>query len=260
MERAEQARRAELLRTYHRAADPLLLPNAWDAASAREVAGAGFKVVATTSGGMAASLGWADGEQTPPTEIFAGVSRIVRAVDVPVTADIESGYGLSPEEIAERLLETGAVGCNLEDTDHTRDGALLGVEAQAERVAALKEATNRRGVDIVVNARIDVFVRHVGEANERVDIAVERARRYARAGADCVYPIGASADDLARFVDRFPGPVNGMVRPEVAPLSRLRMLGLARLSFGSVLERLSSVGLRQRLGMIAAWDDAWTVA
>lgn len=257
VERGEQSARASQLRAYHHAGSPLVLPNAWDAASARAVVAAGFQVVATTSGGVAESLGWADGEKTPPEEMLAAVARIAGAVDVPVTADLEAGYGLSPRELIERLVSTGAVGCNLEDIDHTREGALVATEVQAERLAEVKEAARGTGVDIVLNARIDVFLARVGEVDERVDLALERAHRYVEAGADCVYPIGAGEEALAAFVDRFPRPVNGMARPGLARFSRLRELGLARISFGSALQHLAVGSFRRRLGAIGEGDDGW---
>src|SRR5215468_461495 len=139
------AARAERLRALHHAGAPLLLPNAWDAASARAVAEAGLPAVATTSSGVARSLGWEDGERVPPAEMFAAVGRIARSVELPVTADIEAGYGLSPEAVAEQLLRAGAVGCNLEDTDHARPGALVDAERQALRIAGLKRAARAAG-------------------------------------------------------------------------------------------------------------------
>lgn len=255
VDRKDQAVRAQRLRALHHVGTPLVLPNAWDAASARAVVDAGFPAVATTSGGVAASLGWADGEQVPPVEMFAAVARIARAVDVPVTADIEAGYGLTPGELVERLIATGAVGCNLEDTDHAHGRTLVAAEVQAERVAAVRDAARVAGVDLVVNARIDVFVRQVGEPDERVEMALERARRYAEAGAECVYPIGADLTSLATFVARHRGPINGMARPGVAPFSRLLELGVARISFASALHRGAMEGLRRRLTAIAAGSD-----
>src|ERR1700730_12408318 len=136
--RAGLAEAAEQLRALHSGPTPLVLPNVWDAASARAVVEAGFPVVATTSSGVSASLGWADGERTPPDEMFAAVERIARAVDVSVTADIEGGYGLSPEDIVQRMLAVGAVGCNLEDTDHRTGTTLLDARTQADRLAAVK--------------------------------------------------------------------------------------------------------------------------
>ncbi len=254
---ARQRQLAERLRSFHHRDAPLVLPNAWDAVSARAVVAAGFEAVATTSGGMAVSLGFADGEQTPVDEMFAAVARISRAVDVPVTADVESGYGLAADELAGRLLASGAVGCNLEDTDHSGDGVLRPASAQAERIAALKEAAARLDGDLVVNARVDVFVRQVGAPAERVDLAVERALAYRRAGADCVYPILASEDEIAAFRRGDDGPVNAMVFGDRARLSVLLELGVARISFGSQLQHRAESSLRRALDAIARADDGW---
>lgn len=261
VELTEQVGRAAHLRSLHHGRRPLLLPNAWDAASAVAVAGCGFEAVATTSGGVAACLGYADGERTPPDEMFAAVARIARSVHLPVTADIESGYGLEPGELAERLVDTGAVGCNLEDTDHSVGGhALRPSAAQAERLGALREAAQRLGVDIVVNARVDVFLRQSGQMEERVQLALERANAYRRAGADCVYPIGATEDELARFLPEHTGPVNAMAQAGVVRISRLGSLGVARISFGSALHRQVTVDLRRLLEAIARSEDDWTAS
>jgi 2-methylisocitrate lyase-like PEP mutase family enzyme len=257
VDRGEQAARAAQLRALHHGDTPLVLPNAWDAASAADVVAAGFAVVATTSGGIAASLGYADGEHVPAHEMFAAVARIAGTVDVPVTADIESGYGLPAAEVARRLVEAGAVGCNLEDTDHSGGLVLRSTEEQVERIEALRASADHLGVNVVVNARVDVFVRREGEPAERVDLALERADAYQRAGADCVYPILASEEEIARFVAGHDGPVNGMVFGDLA-LSRLGGLGVARISFGSGLHRRAQSGLRRALDAIARWDDDWS--
>ncbi|HET7407459.1 MAG TPA: isocitrate lyase/phosphoenolpyruvate mutase family protein [Mycobacteriales bacterium] len=250
---------AAQLRDAHHAGGPLVLPNAWDAASARSVAAAGFPV-ATTSGGVAAALGYPDGERIPADEMFAAAARIAAAVDVPVTADIESGYGLSPDELVTRLLAAGVVGCNLEDTDHRERGALVPVDVQAQRLADVKEAAQQQGVDIVVNARVDVFVQQVGSAGERVALSLQRAAEYVAAGADCVYPILANAEQLAEFAASHPGPVNGMVRPTDPTLAELLRLGIARISFGSGLHRSTDQDLQRRLAAIAQGSDDWSAA
>jgi 2-methylisocitrate lyase-like PEP mutase family enzyme len=243
--------KAEMLRSLHRAGTPLVLPNAWDAASAQAVVAAGFPVVATTSSGVAASLGWLDGEQTPPVEMFAAVGRMARAVDVPVTADIEAGYGLSPDELVSRLLEAGAVGCNLEDTNHV-SGELVDPEAQAERISAVKAAAQAAGVDIVLNARVDVFLRRREATEDRVAEAVARGRRYRQAGADCVYPIGAGDEaDIAALVGGIEGPVNVLARPGAPTVVRMRELGVARISFGGGFHKEAMMALADRLTAIA---------
>ena len=212
-----------------------MLPNAWDTASAVALAGLGFPALATTSGGVAKSLGFEDGQRMPADVMFAAVGRITAAVEVPVTADIEAGYGLAPAELVERLAAAGAVGCNLEDTDHVaRDGSLVPAEAQAERLAAVRAADP----DLVVNARVDVHLRRVGPEEGRLEEAIRRARLYLAAGADCVYPIGVIDEPTIEGLTReIPGPVNLIIRPGLPPLDRLAELGVARLTFASGLFR-----------------------
>jgi len=231
------AARAATLRALHHAPEPLVLPNAWDAASARIVAEAGFPAVATSSG-VSACLGWADGEQTPPVEMFAAIARIVRVVTAPVTADLEGGYGLGAAEFVARLLATGAVGCNIEDTDRSGSSLLRDPDAQAEYLAAVKQAGRAAGVEIVVNARIDVFVRQFGEPATRVAEAIRRARLYLDAGADCIYPILVREEAaIAALVAGIPGPVNIFALPDGPSLTRLAELGVARISFAGRLHR-----------------------
>ena len=242
--------RVELLRRLHHGERPLVLPNAWDAASAHLVVDAGFPVVATSSGAIAASLGYADADVMPPDEAFAAVARIARAVEAPVTADMEAGYGLGPKEFVERLLEAGAVGCNLEDTDHHGDGVLMDAARHADRLAAIVQAFEHAGVPIVVNARIDVFLR--SPADGAFDGALDRARRYREAGAACVYPIGLSDPALIhRFVDDAGAPVNIMARADAPPLATLAELGVARVSYASGLFRVAKAAIVERLAEIS---------
>jgi 2-methylisocitrate lyase-like PEP mutase family enzyme len=219
--------KAAVLRELHVPGKPLILPNAWDAASAKAVAETGFPAVATGSAAVAAVLGYADGEETPPAEMLAAVSRMVRVVDVPVTADMERGYGLEPAELVARLLATGAVGCNLEDSDPRTD-LLIDPGEQAEFLAAVRAAA---GPALVVNARIDTYIAKDG-SRARAD-AVARARRYLEAGADCVYPIGLTDEnEIAALVDEAGGPVNVLFKPGSPSLARLAELGVARVSYG----------------------------
>jgi 2-methylisocitrate lyase-like PEP mutase family enzyme len=248
---------AERLRSLHHRPEPLVLPNAWDAASARVVVEAGFPVVATTSVGMAASLGWADGEATPADEMFWAIGRIARAVEVPVTADIESGYGLAPEEIARRLLGAGAVGCNLEDTDHGAGRTLRDAHIQADRVAAVKRAAKAAGVDIVVNARTDVFLRQVPDEQLPIEEAIRRGRLYLEAGADCIFPIGAGdAGAIAALVDGIPAPVNVIAGFRGAPgQARLRELGVKRISYAGRLHHAMLADHQRRVAALKAGED-----
>jgi 2-methylisocitrate lyase-like PEP mutase family enzyme len=233
----------------------LVLPNAWDAASARAVEAAGFAAVATSSGAIARMLGRPDGEAMTPDEAFAAVAVVARSVGVPVTADMESGYGLHATEFVDRLLEAGAVGCNYEDTDHRAGGkTLVPTGVQAGRLLAVKEAGRDAGVDIVVNARVDTFVRRV---KLPLDEALARGRRYVEAGVDCVYPITAWAEsDVRALVEGIAAPVNIMYRPNQLTLSALDALGVRRVSMGSGLHTIAMERVQQSLTALAAHDEA----
>jgi 2-methylisocitrate lyase-like PEP mutase family enzyme len=228
---------ASRLRELHRPGHPLVLPNAWDPPSAVAVERAGFPIVATSSSAMLASIGRQDGGTADPDDVFAAVGWISRAVGVPVTADIEDGYGLPPDELAERLIAAGVVGANLEDSDHRQPGQLVDPEHHAERIAGLRAAGRTRGVDLVVNARIDTYVRRFGEPGDRLEETARRALAYLDAGADCVYPILAPEDEIGRLLARIPGPLNAMTRPEADGVTRLAGLGVARISMGGQLAR-----------------------
>ncbi|WP_030744550.1 isocitrate lyase/phosphoenolpyruvate mutase family protein [Streptomyces sp. NRRL S-31] len=231
--------RVDEFRALHRGrvhGEPLVLPGPWDAASARVLEAAGFPALATPSAGIAASLGYADGE-TPADEMFAAVARIARAVKVPVSADVEGGYGLAPKELVERLLEAGAVGCNLEDS---AGGVLRDPREQAEFLAEVRAAAAGR---LFVNARVDVFVH--GDGNP--ERAIERAALYVAAGADCVYPILAPADVLPLLRSGIQGPLNALARldGEGPSPAALGGLGATRVTFGPGLQRRSAAALRE---------------
>ncbi|MFE6623638.1 isocitrate lyase/phosphoenolpyruvate mutase family protein [Streptomyces sp. NPDC057740] len=234
--------KVETFRALHRRTapgDPLVLPGPWDAASARVCVEAGFPALATPSAAVAASLGYEDG-QTPADEMFAAVARIVRAVDVPVSADIEGGYGIAPKELVERLLETGAVGCNLEDSEA---GVLKDPRAHAEWLAEVRYAA---GDQLFLNARVDTFIRGVSDPER----AIERAALYVAAGADCVYPIGAPVGVLPLLRSGIQGPVNvhGTVTGDGPSPTALGELGATRITFGPGMQRAAA----QALGEIAA--------
>jgi 2-methylisocitrate lyase-like PEP mutase family enzyme len=244
---------ADRLRALHAEPGVLVLPNAWDAASATALEAAGFLALATTSAGVVESLGHRDGEHAPVEEVLAAVRRICAAVSVPVTADLEGGYGLAPDDLVEGLLDAGAVGLNLEDTDHRGPGPLVDLEVQSERLAGVKEAARRRGVDVVLNARVDVHVRQVGPEDERLAEALRRGRRYREAGADCLYPITvADEPTIGALVADTGAPINILVRSGVPPVSRLAELGVARATFGSGLMRSA---LRAAVGQAEAARD-----
>lgn len=220
---------------------PLVLPNAWDAASAKVVVAAGFPIVATTSGGVAACLGYEDHEDAPAKEMLAAAKRIAASVDVPVTIDAESGYGMTPSDLVEALLHAGAAGCNLEDSDHSA-GRLVEVDRQTDRLAAIREAAAARGYGLVINARIDVFLADGGAQPQGalLDEAVSRARSYRQAGADCVFPILLSdAEVIASFVEAVQMPVNILALPQAPPIAQLAEIGVARVSYGSTFHQRS---------------------
>ncbi|MGW7285385.1 isocitrate lyase/PEP mutase family protein [Streptomyces sp. NPDC054847] len=210
------------------AADPLVLPGPWDAASARAFADAGFPALATPSAGVSASLGHEDGE-TPADEMFAAVARIARAVDVPVSADVEDGYGLPPKELVARLLEAGAVGCNLEDTDRSTK-RLKDPRAHADWLA---EVRAEAGDELFVNARVDTFLRGVDDPEQ----AVARIRLYVEAGADCVYPITVPSARLPLLRAATDAPINVSAPASDPPLAELGRLGATRITFGPGLHR-----------------------
>ncbi|HEU0335470.1 MAG TPA: isocitrate lyase/phosphoenolpyruvate mutase family protein [Gaiellaceae bacterium] len=241
---------ADVLRGLHHGPAPLVLPNAWDAASARLVEAAGFPAVATGSAGVAASLGYEDNERAPVEEMLTAAGRICRAVSVPVTVDAEAGYGLPPDELAARLAAAGAAGCNVEDTDHAA-GGLVDAERQAERLAGL-------GAGLVVNARVDVFIREWGDPADRLAEAVRRGRLYLEAGAECVYPIWVVDEEtIARLVDQLAAPVNVLYRPGAPSLRRLAELGVARISLGPGLHRATETATRAILERMAAGGDPY---
>jgi 2-methylisocitrate lyase-like PEP mutase family enzyme len=241
---------ADQFRALHRG-PMLVLPNVWDAASAKIVAEAGFPAVATASAAITAMLGYPDGEGAPWQEMLAAAGRVARAVAVPVTVDAEGGYGLRPAELVGRLLDAGAAGCNLEDTDH-RSGGLLEASAHAEWLGCVRSAADEAGVPIVINARVDTFLPASGVPEpDRVAEAIRRGGLYRDAGADCIYPIGVRGpSDIAALVTGLACPVNGNTSEDL-DLAALRELGVARVSYGPRFYRAAMAGLKsavQQLG------------
>jgi len=230
-----QAQKAQAFRRMHFTNTPLLLPNAWDALSARLFEAAGFEAIATTSAGVAWSLGYQDGEQMPRGLMIETIGRIVRTVDVPVTADIEAGYGRTPSELAATVMaviQAGAVGINLEDSVH--DGAaprLRHEQAMVERLQAARAAANAAGVPIVINARTDQFLYGSGSVEQRFSDTLQRAQAYLAAGADCIFPIKLTDGALlADLVHALKAPVNVVSKPETPALPELARIGVARVS------------------------------
>src|SRR5215470_8739105 len=239
---------AEKLRKLHVPGKPLLLANVWDPTSARVVESAGMGAIATASNALAPVNGYADHGHLPPDVAFGALRRIADAVMLPVTADLEDGYGLSSEEFVERLADAGACGANLEDTDH-RAGALVDADLHAERIASVRAAARARGFNPVINARVDVHI-HKGPLEE----GLKRARKYFDAGADCVYPIFLSdASYIREYVAL--GPTNILYAPGGVALRELAKLGVARISVGPFLFRLLLKRLKVATDALRRFDD-----
>ena len=256
MERQAQIELAQAFRRMHDRSRVLLLPNAWDALGARLFAHRGFAAVATTSAGVAWSLGYADGEQAPLEEVLAAIARIVRVAAVPVTADIETGYGGTPEEVAatvRAVIATGAVGINIED-GMPGHGPLRGVSDAAARVRAARAAADAAGVPIVINARVDHWMQHDGAAPaSRLADAIERGRAYLAAGADCIYPIGLGEPaTLAALVRALDAPVNVAAGAGMPGLAELTRLGVARVSTATRLTTLALGAIDRALADVQA--------
>jgi 2-methylisocitrate lyase-like PEP mutase family enzyme len=249
MNQAEQAQQAELFRNKHAGPRLLLLPNAWDAMSARAFVAAGFDAIATTSGGVAWSLGYTDGEQAPWNEVVAATARIVRMARVPVTADIEAGYGETPDAVMRsvtEIIEAGAVGVNLEDGTSHGPIPIRSPENAADRLRAAREAAKAAAVPIVINGRTDLYLRNIGDEASRFDQTVERGRAYLAAGADCVYPIGLrDPATIGRLVKALGAPININVRAGSPSVAELEALGVARASTASQVALMAMSMTRQ---------------
>jgi 2-methylisocitrate lyase-like PEP mutase family enzyme len=237
MDKSIQARTAETFRRAHHGSRLLLLPNVWDSLSARQFETAGFEAIATTSGGVAWALGFADGEHTPWSELVAATGRIVRTVRVPVSADIEAGYGATPAQVAASVTEilgTGVVGFNIEDGTSRADEPVRPIDDAVARIRAAREATEAVGVPAVINARIDLYIKNVGDPTKRFEETVRRAKAYLAAGADCIYPFGlADMETIARLVKALDAPINIVARPGTPSPADLKRIGVARVSIAA---------------------------
>lgn len=241
-----QAEKAALFRRLHDQR-PLVLPNAWDAASARVIELAGAQAIATTSAAVSWTMGKSDGERLDRDEMIGVIRRIVRAVTVPVTADVESGYGEgSAEDVAatvRAVIEAGAAGINLEDS---LSGALLAPERQADRIRAARAAAAAAGGDLVINARVDVYFFGTGSPNVRLEETLRRAASYREAGADCVFVPGVvDAPTIGRLAEGIGGPLNVMAGPGAPTTQELGRLGVARVSVGPGIAQVALEATRR---------------
>jgi 2-methylisocitrate lyase-like PEP mutase family enzyme len=246
----DKKNKAELFRSLHTGREVLVLPNVWDVASARIIEECGFPAIATTSAGIAFSLGYADGEKIPKEEMFAAVGRIARAVKVPVTADVEAGYGDRPEDAAitaRAVIEAGAVGMNLEDATGDSLQPLVELQLQLEKIGAVREMAARFKMPLVLNARTDVYLLQVGDPEKRYDETVRRLKAFRDAGADCVFVPGLrDSATIGRLVADMSFPLNILGGPGSPSIQELRKLGVARVSLGSGPMR-ATLGLLRRL-------------
>jgi 2-methylisocitrate lyase-like PEP mutase family enzyme len=245
-----QTSKAIQFRQLHRGPSMLILPNAWDVASARIFEDAGFPALATTSAGIAFSLGYPDGQRIPREEMLARIGRITRAVQVPVTADVEAGFGASPEDAAKttrELIQAGVVGMNLEDGSSDPARPLIGFELAVEKVKASRAAAIEMRAQIVINARTDIFLLPGGNPDADYSEAVRRLLAFRDAGADCVFAPGLKdAETIGRLAKAVECPLNILAVPGAPSIPELAALGVARVSVGSGPMR-ASLGLLQRL-------------
>lgn len=243
-----QAAKANRFRDLHRGPKILVLPNAWDVASARILENAGVAAIATTSAGVAFTLGYPDGQRISREEMLEVVARIAAKVKVPVTADVEAGYGNRPEDAAltaRAVIEAGAVGLNLED--HTDDRQLVDLPLQLEKIAAVRETSRKMGIPLVLNARTDVYLLEVGQPESRFGETVKRLAAFREAGADCLFAPGIrSLEVISRLVGELQHPVNILAGTGSPSIPELQKYGVARVSLGSSVMR-ATLGLVLRI-------------
>lgn len=240
MPASTQKERAILLRNLHTQAGLFVLPNAWDAASARILEETGFPAIATTSSGVAAVFGYLDGQHLPFELLLQMVRAITRVVHIPVSVDLEAGFGSTIAEVVDNvkaIIEAGVVGINLEDTVKKPVRKLVDVAYQVELIQVLRQLAASMDVPLVINARTDVFLLAKDNPAQYVAEAIQRCNAYRQAGADCLFPIGCSNIKLiSRLVQGIAGPINVLAGSETPALQELEQLGVARVSFGSGLQ------------------------
>jgi 2-methylisocitrate lyase-like PEP mutase family enzyme len=245
-----QRAKANAFRAMHDRSRLLILPNAWDAMSARFIEEAGALAIATTSAGLAFSLGYPDGEYAPRDEVVRATARIARVINVPLSADIESGFGADAREVGETvraIIDAGAVGINLEDSTGDPAKPLYDLDTAVARVRAAREAGEAAGVPLVINARTDVLIAAKGDREELLQEAFRRENAFRAAGADCLFPLGLNGnDEIARAVKSIDGPVNLIFRPGIPTTAEIAELGIARLSMGTSIT-LAALSVTRRI-------------
>jgi 2-methylisocitrate lyase-like PEP mutase family enzyme len=251
MDMQRQAEKAEQFRKLHHGPRLLFLPNAWDVASTRILAECGHPAIATSSAAVAFSLGYPDGQRISRNEMLEMCGRIARAVDVPVTADLEAGYGASVEDVVQTVKEAiaaGIVGMNLEDTTGDEESSFVELSLQVEKIRAIRETAKSLGVPFLLNARTDIYLTPIGPEATRFERTVERLRAYRDAGADCLFaPLLYDRDTIAKLVRAVEAPLNILANPACPPIAELEKIGVARVSTGSGIMR-ATLGLVRRMG------------
>jgi 2-methylisocitrate lyase-like PEP mutase family enzyme len=260
---SDLAAKADRFRALHAGPQLLVLTNVWDAISARLVEEAGFPAIATSSASVAQALGYADGQFVPRQEMLAAVVRIARAVRIPVSADLEGGYGVGPENaarLAGELISAGAIGLNLEDGLDEASAKFKDLSQQVEEIHAIHEVGAGAGIPIVINARTDTFWQGKGESGERFAEAVRRCQAYRHAGADCLFVPGLTdAETISAFVREIGAPLNVLAGAGVPNRGELTRLGVRRLSFGSSLGRATYGHFRALLRRVASDEPTETI-
>lgn len=251
MSKQDLQKSAVALLALHVPGTPVVLPTVWDAWSAKLAVDAGFAALTVGSHPVAESVGKPDGEGMSFDELTARVAQITGAVDVPISVDIESGYGETPQRIIDGLLSVGAVGFNIEDTVHKEGKRIRAAEEHAALVGELRRAADAADVHVVINARTDLFLRQDGDEADRFERAVSRLKLCAEAGADSLYPVGRhDPDTLRRLTSELPLPVNAIALPDQDDPASFGPLGVGRISFGPFLQS----ALSARAGeLLAPW-------
>jgi 2-methylisocitrate lyase-like PEP mutase family enzyme len=246
-----QAEKAEQFRKLHHGPRVLLLPNAWDVASARILEQCGHPAIATSSAAVAYSLGYADGQRISRAEMLEVAGRIARAVNIPVTADLEAGYGTTAMDMADTVkaaIAAGIIGMNLEDVTGDDDSSLVALPLQLEKIRAIREAASSAGVPFVLNARTDIYLMPIGPEATRFERTVERLRAYRETGADCLFAPGVyDLETIQKLVKAVEAPLNILANPACPGIPEMEKAGVARVSAGSGIMR-AAMGLVQRIG------------
>ncbi|MBU8729717.1 isocitrate lyase/phosphoenolpyruvate mutase family protein [Cytobacillus oceanisediminis] len=248
MSSKEQSLKAKTFHRLHQQSSTFVLPNAWDVISAKMFEECGFKAIGTTSAGIAASLGYLDGQSIPLSKMVETIENIAKSVNVPVSADIEAGYGQTVEEVLETVkavAAAGAIGINLEDGTVDPNRPIFDITSQVEKITAIKELSESRNMPLFINARTDLYWLNIGDSSTRLQEAIKRAKAYQDAGADCIFIPGLTDRKIIKRIrEEISCPINLLVDPGMPSLSELSEIGIERLSCGSVPFRATLTYLR----------------